>query len=163
MKFTNFSNEDFIGYWDGTPWNIKAGETIMLQAYLSNHFAKHLINRELNKIDESTGNEVKRDEMLKKCLGDVVAEVESKEKAETEVLNQNEEDLSEMSRKELNKIAEDEGIAEPKELPNKQAVVDAINDVRSDEDKNMPPIDTSEIKENDKDEEGEFEGNDENK
>lgn len=167
LKFTNFSNEDFVGHWDGTPWKVKAGETIMLQAYLANHFSKHLIDRELNKKDESTSNQVERAKMSKMCLGDVVVEVESNEKAETEVLNQEAEVSKHLSRKELDKIALDEGIANPEDFDNKQEVIDAINDGRGEDPKTEDKSKKDEEKNKDDkekvDEEDEFEGNDKDK
>jgi hypothetical protein len=56
-KFVNFSNEDFIGYWDGRERIIKAGQSINLPAYLAQHYAKHLVNRELLRKDAS-GNSI---------------------------------------------------------------------------------------------------------
>lgn len=49
-EFHNFSNEDFTWNWDGTPYTFKAGQKIMLEAYKAFHFAKHLVNRELQKL-----------------------------------------------------------------------------------------------------------------
>ena len=51
-RFTNFSDEDFSWKWNGVNYNFPAGETIMLQEYLVEHFAKHLIDRELHKANE---------------------------------------------------------------------------------------------------------------
>lgn len=45
--FTNFSNEDFTGYWDGKGKTFKAGQSMYMPDYLAQHFAKHLTNREL--------------------------------------------------------------------------------------------------------------------
>lgn len=45
--FTNFTDEDFIGYWDGKGKRIPAHQSLMMPDYLAEHFAKHLANREL--------------------------------------------------------------------------------------------------------------------
>lgn len=45
--FTNFTLEDFTGYWDGRSQTIKAGQSIEVPRFLAEHFAKHLVNREL--------------------------------------------------------------------------------------------------------------------
>lgn len=45
--FHNFSNKDFVGFWDGKPRKFAPGESKLLPAYLARHFAKHLTNREL--------------------------------------------------------------------------------------------------------------------
>ena len=45
--FHNFSSESFTGYWDGRPKTFKAGDRVYMPAYLAEHFAKHLANREL--------------------------------------------------------------------------------------------------------------------
>lgn len=45
--FTNFSNEDFIGHWDGKGKKFTPGQTMYMPDYLAAHFAKHLVNREL--------------------------------------------------------------------------------------------------------------------
>lgn len=48
-KFTNFSDEAFVGYWDGKPHSFAPGISRFLPDYLAAHFAKHLTNRELIK------------------------------------------------------------------------------------------------------------------
>jgi hypothetical protein len=45
--FTNFSVEEFTGWWDGKPKKFKASESVWMPDYLAAHFAKHLANREL--------------------------------------------------------------------------------------------------------------------
>lgn len=47
--FHNFSSEPFTGYWNGKPKTFKAGERVYMPAYLAEHFAKHLTNRELQR------------------------------------------------------------------------------------------------------------------
>jgi hypothetical protein len=58
--FTNFSNIEFIGYWDGKPKKFKPGQSLYMPDYLAKHFAKHLANRELLRKDEN-GNSIYKD------------------------------------------------------------------------------------------------------
>lgn len=58
--FTNFSDEEFVGYWDGKPKKFKAGQSVYMPDYLAKHFAKHLVNRELLRKDVN-GNPVYKD------------------------------------------------------------------------------------------------------
>jgi len=48
--FTNFSTEEFIGYWDGKGKKFAPGESVYMPDYLAQHFAKHLVNRELLRV-----------------------------------------------------------------------------------------------------------------
>jgi len=45
--FTNFSNEEYTGYYDGKPRTFAPGESLYMPDYLARHYAKHLVNREL--------------------------------------------------------------------------------------------------------------------
>lgn len=49
VKFTNFSNEDFTWTWNKVPYTFPAREFRFMETNIANHFAKHLINRELLK------------------------------------------------------------------------------------------------------------------
>lgn len=46
-KFTNFSKEEFIGYWNGKGKKFAPDTAVFMPAYLAQHFATHLVNREL--------------------------------------------------------------------------------------------------------------------
>jgi len=50
--FTNWTNEEFTGFWDGKDRNYPAGSSQELPDYLANHYAKHLTNRELLRTKE---------------------------------------------------------------------------------------------------------------
>ena len=52
-NFKNFSNEDYIGMWDGVERLIKAGDSINLPGFLADHYAKHLVDREMMKADQT--------------------------------------------------------------------------------------------------------------
>jgi len=51
--FTNFTDEDFVGYWDGKGKKFKAGTQVYMPSQLAKHFARHLVNRELLKTDKN--------------------------------------------------------------------------------------------------------------
>ena len=58
--FTNWTNEEFIGYWDGKGKKFTPGQSLYMPDYLARHFAKHLTNRELLRKD-ATGNLIYRE------------------------------------------------------------------------------------------------------
>lgn len=64
--FSNWTNEDFEWSWDGVSYHFPALSSMMMQEYLVDHFAKHLTDREMNKLNIPT-NDPKREEFLKKC------------------------------------------------------------------------------------------------
>ncbi len=51
--FTNFTDQEFIGYWDGKGKKFTPGQSLYMPDYLARHFAKHLTNRELLKTDKN--------------------------------------------------------------------------------------------------------------
>lgn len=51
-EFVNFTNEEFIGYWDGKGKKFAPGQSVTMPIYLAEHFAKHLVNRELLRKDK---------------------------------------------------------------------------------------------------------------
>lgn len=58
--FINFTEEEFIGYWGGKGKKFKPGEKVWMPDYLADHFAKHLVNRELQRT-KSDGSLVIKD------------------------------------------------------------------------------------------------------
>lgn len=55
--FVNFSEEEFMGCWDGKCKKIKSKQQIYLPDFLAKHYAKHLVNRELLRKDKQ-GNPI---------------------------------------------------------------------------------------------------------
>ena len=51
--FTNFTDQEFIGYWDGKGKTFKRGQSLYMPDYLARHFAKDLTNRELLKTNKN--------------------------------------------------------------------------------------------------------------
>lgn len=50
--FTNFTKDEFTGYWDGKAKKFAPGQSLYLPDYLARHFAKHLTNQELLRTDK---------------------------------------------------------------------------------------------------------------
>lgn len=67
-KFKNFSNEDFTWKWDGNPFTFPAGSEIYIEADKAEHFANHLIDRELNKRNIVTNNKLERLKLWELCF-----------------------------------------------------------------------------------------------
>ena len=54
VLFTNSTDEDFSCKWDSQIMVVKSGETLMMEAGVAYHFARHLAVRELNKDNKPT-------------------------------------------------------------------------------------------------------------
>ena len=46
-QFINFTDKEFVGYWNGKGRKYPSGASEYMPDYLAKHFAKHLVNREL--------------------------------------------------------------------------------------------------------------------
>ena len=73
VKFCNFTSEEFTWKHDGVPYTFAPGQEIFLEDYKAEHFAKHLVDREMNKIAMvdpkfRTDYKPKRDEFTAKCF-----------------------------------------------------------------------------------------------
>lgn len=88
LLFTNWTDEDFTGYWDGVPYPIKKGQSVYFEDWKARHFAKHLVDREMNKLGKAT-NDPSRELLVQKCFGESV-EI----KAESDILNMNKKTLN---------------------------------------------------------------------
>lgn len=91
VVFTNFSDEPFTGLWDGVQYNFAPGQTMMVEDWKAHHFAKHLVNREMQKLDKNSMflQDPRRESLFSKALPGV-APVESEDESslETKLLNQ---------------------------------------------------------------------------
>lgn len=76
--------------WDSIPYSFPAGQSTYLQDYLAEHFATHLVDRELNKLKLPT-DAPKRAELLAKCFGTVSAPAADATQLETQIMNEPEE------------------------------------------------------------------------
>lgn len=68
IKFKNFTDTDFTWSFDSIPYTFKAGEEMYLESYKAEHFAKHLVDREINKLNLPTNTESKRRELTALCF-----------------------------------------------------------------------------------------------
>lgn len=68
LKFKNFSDEQFIHTYDSVPYTFEAGQEIFLEDYKAYHFAKHLVDRELNKLNIVTNNMSERARLGELCF-----------------------------------------------------------------------------------------------
>lgn len=79
LQFCNFSDEPFVGKFDGMEHPaIAPGESIYLEDFKAELFAKHLIDREINRMSDErmkagkealrTDDKVLRAELLSKCF-----------------------------------------------------------------------------------------------
>lgn len=48
--FTNFTDEEFVGSWDGKLRKFPPGSSLYMPDSLAQHYAKHLVNRELLRV-----------------------------------------------------------------------------------------------------------------
>ena len=60
IVFTNYSDEEFEGRWNKKVYRLKANKSYYLPFYLAEHFAKHLVNRELNKRASAEVKEIRK-------------------------------------------------------------------------------------------------------
>lgn len=67
-KFKNFTNESFSWKWNGIEHSFPSGMEIFLEADKALHFAKHLIDRELNRTNTPTNNLSERARLEKLCF-----------------------------------------------------------------------------------------------
>lgn len=68
IKFKNYTNEDFTWSYNAVPHLFKAGQEIYLEDFKAKHFAKHLVDRELNKVGTLTNNVTARAGLEVQCL-----------------------------------------------------------------------------------------------
>ncbi len=66
LLFTNFSDEDFVGRYDGKDTKIKAGQAIYFEDHLVAHFGKHLCDREMRKMGKRIVDEPYKTQTIKK-------------------------------------------------------------------------------------------------
>lgn len=79
IKFKNFTDRDFTWKYDGLPYTFKAGQEMYLEDFKAHHFAKHLVDQELNRQEKDTGNAKWREDLLVQCFpsDEVVSVVEA--------------------------------------------------------------------------------------
>lgn len=64
VKFLNWTEQDFTGFWDKVPYHFAAGESSKMEDWKAEHFARHLTDQYLH----SKGLEARRKEDSYKAL-----------------------------------------------------------------------------------------------
>ncbi len=84
IQFKNFSDEDFTWKYDGIAYNFPAGSTMFLENFKAEHFAQHLVDRELNRAGIMTNNQVERQRLGAMCFPtvDTITPLEALQKNE---------------------------------------------------------------------------------
>lgn len=86
VRFFNWTDRDFTWSWNSEPYTFRAGESLTLEDWKAEHFAGHLVDRELHR----EGLQVcdpKREDYMKRTLISTDVVVESEEKAKDAILN----------------------------------------------------------------------------
>jgi hypothetical protein len=88
VNFTNIDNQPFDGMWGGVITVINAGETRQFPKFLAEHYCKHLVNKILIKGGQDWSNQISREPLEKRILGQVsvspnVEKQEEKKEEET--------------------------------------------------------------------------------
>jgi len=92
VKFFNWSDLDFVWSWNNEPYTFRSGESLMLEDWKAEHFAGHLVDRELHRQGLQV-SDPKRQELLKKTLISTDVDVSSQAKAEDAILNRKGDDI----------------------------------------------------------------------
>lgn len=69
LRFKNFTDQDFTWKYDGVEYTFKAGDEMFLEDFKAHHFAKHLVDRELNRLNKLT-NSNERAALEARCFGE---------------------------------------------------------------------------------------------
>jgi intergrase/recombinase len=106
-KFKNWTNESFSWKYNGIEHTFPAGMEIYMEAEKADHFAKHLVDRELNKLNLPTDH-TRKVELFNNCFPS--DEVISEEQA----MNINEEVKAKAKRGRPAKVKKEEEFADLK-------------------------------------------------
>lgn len=84
-RFKNFTSEDFTWKYDGIPFTFPAGQEMFLEDFKAEHFAKHLVDREMNRLNMITNNMAEREKLEAQCFPstEVVSPLEALQLNET--------------------------------------------------------------------------------
>jgi len=97
VLFVNFTDEDFVHSWNSVTYTFKAGTSMYLEPWLAEHFSKHLVDREINKLNDGKkpldeiriDNQQLRNSFLEKCVKTVETKATGDAQLKTELLNLN--------------------------------------------------------------------------
>ena len=108
-KFKNFSDKDFSWKFDGIEHEFPAGMEIFLEDFKGDHFAKHLVNREMDRMGLRTSDIKRREELIAKCFptDEVVTPLEAlnlNKKADVHVEKEKEIEFEDLREKKIEKV-----------------------------------------------------------
>ena len=101
IKFKNYTDESFSWKWNGNAYTFKAGAEMYMDEGEARHFAKHLIDRELNKLGLRTDLAGKRTELEALCLPGEESEVTIEEAVNLNEVKKRKDVKSEKSKKKV--------------------------------------------------------------
>lgn len=67
-KFKNWTDQDFSWKWDGVAYDFPAGSETYLEDFKADHFASHLVDREIQKLNLPVDRQIERRELTAKCF-----------------------------------------------------------------------------------------------
>lgn len=88
ILFVNFRDEEFTGQWDSKEFKFAPKETRWLPFWLAVHFAKHLVNDEMNARKIRT-DDPSRESFVAKCIGNEPEKKNEDDPLGIEILNRN--------------------------------------------------------------------------
>src|SRR6266481_3456996 len=68
VVFRNFTKEEFVCSWDGTPYRFVAGKEMYVEDWKAEHFAKHLIDKVMHRKGMIISNMAERSPLLALAL-----------------------------------------------------------------------------------------------
>lgn len=128
VRFFNFTDEDFSWTWDKQLYTFPAKKAIYMEMWKAQHFAKHLVNRVLNTLDDErvknglrpfTTSHQSRPDLIAKCVildGKEDMELKDIEQVNTTILNLNQGE-SEKGVKHWCESCDSKGVRHKKDCP----------------------------------------------
>jgi hypothetical protein len=110
ILFTNWTDEDFSWKWDGVIYEFPAKQSIHLPEYQAEHFSKHLVDREMNKLKIRVNDPI-REELKKKCFSGESMEAQDEASLQVRIANAKKE-AKEEEKSMRTKKGDDEDIKE---------------------------------------------------
>ena len=110
VVFKNFDTEEFVCSWDSVPYRFAPGKEMYVEDWKAAHFAKHLVNKVMNRGGMITTNMVQRNPLLEKALPDSVA-ITPEEALDTntrEEIAEKTKEIKEKAKKTSKVVAEEE-------------------------------------------------------
>lgn len=113
--FINWTDREFVGRWNSVEYPFAPGQSMFVEGFKADHFAKHLTNRELTKdnlAEHCSPKEIKDNKVFmdyyKKCFGEATVEAPSEDELATELLNVEEKNPKKGASKKTAKASKEE-------------------------------------------------------